>query len=335
MPLIKTNKMDNKETKKLEERLNEGEFFGIDPSRGWDREYFVREFNRLGEVAKYEKQIKETKGEIPSGLKGDLSAVLNGNDLLTGQSDDIVRKAAKNAKKEGDRKMAEWARNNMPSLYTEIDSSEHADQMYLRLALTTPLCLTGDEKHDYTVGLMAKVKEGQKAIKAAQEGDISEMRKIVKAETKARKLPEWKKKLIDEFSNDDRLVQALFQESYQKKEMLVDHNLKLEDGKVDRNKIKSLISGSLSKKWHFYEDETHKDTKKEIYEQEIMPIYNAIAENAYAIAHDKYVKDKQSSTPGIEDLNKRAQERAKYGVGVGAEDVVKILEDKRKAAGGH
>src|SRR3989339_169918 len=316
MPLINTNKMDNQKTKQLEERLEQQNgYSGIDPQSGWNRKNFVGHFNHLEQIFGYHKQIEETKGEIPGGLKGDLSEVLNGNDFLAGQSDEIVRSAAKNGKKEGEKRMAEWARNNIDSLYKEIDSSEHADQMYMQLVRSVPLCMTGDKEHDETFGYISKVREADDAMKAAQNEDISKMRKIVEDKAKTRKLPEWKQKLIKEFIGDNRLVHALFMEEYQLRKNLMNHNLSTQDGKADREKIKSLIAGSLSKKWQFYEKETHEDTKKKIYE--------------------KHKKDEQTSTPEIARYYERKKEREEHGIEVPAEDIVKILDERKAKAGGH
>ena len=105
--------------------------------------------------------------------------------------------------------MAEWARNNIDSLYKEIDSSEHADQMYMQLVRSVPLCMTGDKEHDETFGYISKVREADDAMKAAQNEDISKMRKIVEDKAKTRKLPEWKQKLIKEFIGDNLQGNAL------------------------------------------------------------------------------------------------------------------------------
>lgn len=329
--------MDNEETKKLEEMLERGSFSyeGINPSSGWDRRNFVDEFFRLNDILKYEKQMKEAQGALSTGLKEDLSDVLTKDKSrkFAKLSDELLKYAGKEARKMGQKDMAEWTRNNLSSLYEEIDSSEQGNQIYVGLALTSPLCLTGNKDHDYTVGLISKLKDAEEAIEKAKKGDIGKMRKIVEAKVKNQKIPEWGRKLINKFIGDEQFVQMLFHEEYQARQNLAVLNISGDnEGKTaDKSKIKLLIEESLKKKWEFYHEETNDSKKGDIYDDEIVPLYNAIAGNAFQVAHARLERDSIDANPEIQEMIERAKKREQYGVGVDAGDIVEILEDRKKA----
>lgn len=327
--------MDNKTLDELLEKGAKGEsissFFkykGINPEQAFEDRDFLIHFSNLSKVKRYEKQIKDTKGNPAPDVRRDLAGILYQDEGVGLKlSDLIIRDSAKQGRKSLQRNMVQYVQNNYHKFLSTIDEDEKANEIYTNIVFSIPLCYIQDKKHDTIVTLISRVKEAEAAAATANEkGDMGKMRKIAESKIKDRNIPDWGVKLLKQYLFDETFLKLVFKEEYQSRQQLALMALTSDGQNIDRDKVKGVIEDSLIEAQVRYNKAGEMDNKGDIYDDNVVPIYEKIAEAAAPIVHDRYMRDLRSKNKEVRDASDRADDNARAGIGVGMQDLAEIAE---------
>ncbi|MBS3091306.1 hypothetical protein J4217_02570 [Candidatus Pacearchaeota archaeon] len=303
---------------------------GINPDQSHDDEKFLGHFYHLAKLQETEKEIKETKGNLLPGSKRDLGERLFGSEeigmLL---KDDLVRDAAKEGRKSAQRKMAKYTERNYSELMEIIRGSKNATDIFTNMAFANPnlLYFIGNESHDTVVRFIRAVGEAQGAVQKASQGDSSGMRKIVEKKIEDQDVPDWGRKLLQLYMNDETFLRLVFGEEYQARQRIARAALTTNGRDIDKGKVEDLITDSVIEAQRLYRKETDPKKKRDIYDGGIMPIYMNVAQAVYPVVMERFQKDLERDHGKVKDARERAEEREKAGVGVSSYEVPEYAED--------
>lgn len=326
--------MEDKELEQIKNDAAKGifKYTGIDPEhrlsgKESERELLIQKY-KLDQLVEYEGIIKKAQGNPSIGVRENIGAVLfgpeKGEQIGRDLEEKIIRDAAKQGRKHGEKRMAEWVRNNWNAVFDKIEDSDDCDQLYMQMALTVPLLSIVDEdgkeredykRHNTAVKFLRAVQDAQAALKSAQDGDTGKMRKVVESKIKDQNVPEWGRKLLKAYINDQTFLQLVFQEEYQARQQILQAALTKDGKNPDKDKIKDLINDSAKEAWRLHNKETDKGRQKDIFEKGIAPMYNRIADAVYQVVTKEYQKDMEDEHPEIKKANERAAERKAAGMG--------------------
>ena len=327
--------MEEKDLEEIIQNMKNGVFnyIGITPDAKFDRDDFINHFYWLGKVRGYEKKINETKGNPAPGVRKDLAEILFGSkDIGLMLPEPFVRDAAKEARKTYEERMAFYVQNNYDDFIGAIDKSKQADDMFVSLAFSVPLYkqLDDDGKvkdniHNKTIKRIRDYQEVEAAQKAAQEGDGSKMRKVVEKSLDDSNLPGRLKKLLKNYLFDQTILGLVFQAEVGARANIAKATLTIDGKKVDRSKIKGMLEDSLDEAWRLHGIETNPSKRGDIYEDDIIPIYMAIADIANNGMLEEYQKELIDARGEQKDEIERAEDRAMAGIGTGGRDIPEYI----------
>ncbi len=265
-----------------------------DPSRPYRREEFVFWAGQLEDLVKYKGAISKDSEHLKA--RKDLCKVIFGDSSVHLQmSGAQVRDLAKKVVDAGEEGMAKYVAENLNLFYHKI-----SDEGFMQLALTLPFYMNGEREHDGKVSLIGQFRQVQEI---AQQKDQRKMAEFVIRYAQDRD------KMKKEIESKPEAAIEKFNQTAQRVMQRVGEVF-VPNGKVNRYEIKKLINENLRLAEEELDDEKFDDKRRDIWNDDIKPIYLGLAQALYASEKPEYEKNIYE----VKEMRGREEKRAKLGM---------------------
>lgn len=281
----------------------------IEPKKRYNDLEFLIGQSGVNDLNKWQEQVKKDPHDPKPREK--IYGKLYGNPKMhIGKSPDWVRKEVKLACDDGTKSMAEYVETNLDDFMSLFKGDN-----LVGLLMSMPLYKTGDAGHDRVV---SAVNHLRKMGSIAKEKDVGKMREIVMKSIKERNIPEWARKAAAYFAGDDGYMQFLFKNGDL---IRADYNLgKIikPEGIVNNGMLNGVIKDSIGKAKKAYDKESDEGKKGDIWDNDIEPCYTTIAQAAFPLASERYVKATGRDEEGNEAIETAEREQERHDLGMAA-----------------
>ncbi len=307
-----TNGYSIDEIRRIQKQANATDhaFRAIDGSGSYSQRALASSQDALNEMGAEREALKKSplelkaKENVAERLYGDKREHLS-------RSSDELQLGIKEAQKEAARQIALYVERNFDRVFSNFEDGRGSVSLANLVVNQSNLYSTGGENkdHDYVVGSIMDLRH---LGKIAEDKDLGKMRGIVEKSMKSKDVPEWGRKVMKYFLNDERFIEATFQKIYSAKAQVVQVALHRKDGKPNVSRLKSLLEESLKIAKEKRDEETDESKIGDIKSDVIDPIYLGVARAVYPIVKAK--SDDEDLPYKIKNYLNREAERGKLGM---------------------